>query len=162
MTILIKKISIEPKCMDNKIISSILTKLKTQVENDCSKENGYILSINKIIKILEVNISSANSDIICTVKFDANILKPEIGKILQGKVCMVFDKGIFIDVHNKLKVLVPESSISKLGYSFNIPKNIFVKDDKDHIKIDDILTVKITGLKYSKKNFSCFADLIIL
>jgi DNA-directed RNA polymerase subunit E'/Rpb7 len=160
MTILTKRICLEPKFMDSKINEHILSKLKKQVENECSKENGYIISINKIIKILEINISSANSDIICIVKFDALTLKPEIGKKVKGKVCMIFDKGIFIDVNNKLKILIPENVITKLDYVYNNSKNIFIKSNDSNIKLDDILKVKITGIKYSKNNFSCFGELI--
>jgi hypothetical protein len=72
---------------------------------------------------------------------------------------MIFSGGIFLNVKNKLKVLIPLTSIPE--YEFNQPENIFVhKKNKKQIKESDILKVLITGTKYSKQNFSCFGNLI--
>ena len=79
-------------------------KIKTISNNECTKENGYVLDVKKIIDIVDNYISNVNSEIIFIVNIEAEILKPEINKEFTDKVSMIFSGGIFIDIKNKMKV----------------------------------------------------------
>lgn len=105
-------------------------------------------------RILDNYISGVNSSIIFIVEIDVDNLKPELGDIFSDKVCMIFSGGLFVDVKNKMKVLIPSNSLSKIGETFVDNKNNIIKNN-------DIIKVKIIGVKYSttKKNFSCFGEL---
>jgi DNA-directed RNA polymerase subunit E'/Rpb7 len=85
-------------------------------------------------------------------------LKPEIDAVYTDKVSMIFSGGIFINIKNKIKLLIPISSLK--NYKFEQSTKTFVKDDKTVIKENDEIKIKITGIKYSKKNFNCFGELI--
>jgi DNA-directed RNA polymerase subunit E'/Rpb7 len=102
------------------------------------------------------NYISSNCQNIFIVVFDAEILKPEVGKIFEGVVCMIFGSGIFINIYNKLKVLIPLSSIPE--YEYNSSSNQFEKKTKI-IKQNDTVKVKISGTKYSKQSYSCFGTI---
>ena len=56
-----------------------MKKLQELTDNQCTKENGYIININKDIDILDHKIGRANTDNIFTIKFEASILKPKEG-----------------------------------------------------------------------------------
>ncbi len=158
MVLLTRKILLSPHCLDNEVISRhIVDKLNTKVLNECTEKDGYVLSIGKINRIIDSVVTSANTDIICTVEFEASILKPKVGDVLEGNVCMVFDKGIFINIKDKMKVLVPENFIK--GFIYNSEKASFINNDK---KINNgvILKVKVSGVKYTKKNFNCFGVIV--
>jgi DNA-directed RNA polymerase subunit E'/Rpb7 len=153
-----KKISIESQYLDSNIIENILKKLKNITNNECSKEYGYFINIKKIINIMD-NYISSNCENIFNVEFEAEILKPEIGKKYEGKVCMLFGGGIFLNVLNRLKILIPLSSIP--DYEYNQLKNNFTnKKNEKVINLNDDLKVIISGTKYSKQSFSCFGKLI--
>lgn len=153
MVLLTKEICIHPSELNNNIKKHILNKLKVILQDNCCEKDGYILSVNKITVINEIKITSANSDIICKVTFEAETLKPEVNTILCGDICMIFDKGIFVNVKNKIKVLIIDKSLS--GYVYDNEKSIFIKDKKI-LKKGDKVCVKISGVQYSKKNFNCF------
>jgi len=153
-----KKISIESEYLNQNIKENILQKLKENLKNECTKENGYYINILKINKIKD-NYISSNCENIFEIEFQAEILKPEYGKIFEGEVCMIFSGGIFVNIKNKLKVLIPFSSL--ITHEFDTQKNSFKhKKNKDEIKQGNTLFVLISGTKYTKRNFSCFGTLV--
>jgi DNA-directed RNA polymerase subunit E'/Rpb7 len=155
IVVLEKKISIESEFLYKNLKDHLFNKLKKIYENECTKDNGYFLKINKILKIKD-NFISSNCENIFNVEFEAETLKPEIGKKIQGIVCMIFSGGIFINVENMMKILIPESNLKE--YKFYQTETSF-KYKNNIIKKDDIITVCISGVKYSKKKFSCFGTL---
>jgi DNA-directed RNA polymerase subunit E'/Rpb7 len=152
-----KRVCIDNDKLNKNIHEHILTKLKESTINDCTKEHGYILDIKKIINIKDNYISNVNCDTIFLVEFLAQTLKPEIGKKFDGQVCMVFPGGIFLNIKDKQKVLIPISTLNNYTYDL-INKNF--KNFKKIIKEGDTIKVEITGTKYSKQSFSCFGNMI--
>ena len=72
---------------------------------------------------------------------------------------MIFSGGVFLNIKNKLKVLIPSNSLKE--YEFNQIDNCYInKKNNKTINVKDELYVSISGSKYSKKNFSCFGNLI--
>lgn len=141
----------------------ILNKLKSSIDCDCTEEYGYILrivekkDINKTINVIDNYISNVNAENIFIVEYEAEVLKPEIDKTFNDKICMIFNGGIFVNVNNKFKILIPISYLK--DYEYDNTNKIFKKDKKTY-KEGDSIDVMITGLKYSKKKFSCFGKII--
>ena len=153
-----KKISIDSQYLDSNILENLLKKLKDITHNECSKEYGYFIKIKRIKNIID-NYISSNCENIFILDFEAEILKPEIGNKYEGKVCMLFSGGVFLNVLNRLKILIPISSIPY--YEYNQLKNNFTnKKNKKIINLNDNLTVIVSGTKYSKQSFSVFGTLV--
>ena len=153
-----KKISIESEYLNKNLCENILKKLKEIFKNECTKDNGYYLDILSVKKIID-NYISSNCENIFEIEFEAEVLKPEAGKTFEGELCMIFSGGIFINIKNKLKVLIPISTLN--NFDFEQSKNCFInKNNKDEIKQSSVLSVLITGTKYTKRNFSCFGTLV--
>jgi DNA-directed RNA polymerase subunit E'/Rpb7 len=154
-----KKICLNSEYLSGDIKSHLLNKIRDMTLNECTKDYGYFLNVNKIDRIKD-NFISSNCENVFSVLFEVDVLKPEINKVFMGKVCMIFLNGIFINIKDKLKVLIPISAITE--YKFDQENKCFnlidLKDKKKKkvIKNDDELNVIISGIKYSKKNFSCF------
>ena len=158
MTIIERKITIDPEFLYSDLKVKLFDKVKTVYENECTQENGYILKVNKIVNIKDNYISNVNSNIIFILDIDVDVLKPDINSIYVDKVSMIFSGGLFINIKNKIKVLIPMSSLT--NYKFDTVTKSFIKNDKTVVKENDEIKVKITGIKYSKKNFNCFGELI--
>lgn len=152
-----EKIYIEPGLINENLIENIKKKVKENL-GTCNPEYGYILKIYDKIDISRNKISSTDSGAFFQVKFNINCLKPKTGDELQGVVCMIFSEGIFVDVMNKIKVLIPKDNLK--GFEYNKEKNSFVS--KRIIKVGDTITTKITIVKYEKGNFSCIGTLNIV
>lgn len=152
-----KKIFLEPEYLNKEYKINLLNKLRIVTKNECSQTHGFIINVNKIIKIVDKDISTTNSCPIFTVIFEANVIHPQKDKIYEGSVCMISSLGIFININDVFKALIPISELSE--YTFDSSENSF-KKDKKKIKVGDMLKFCIKDLKYSNKKFSCFGKLI--
>ena len=129
-----KRICLEPEFLNTNLKKNIFDKLKKTTNNECSKEFGYILNIVKLIKIVDNYVSNASSEIVFEVMFEIETLKPEIDKVFTGEVCMIFGGGIFLNIKNKIKVLIPLTSIK--DYKF-IQSEKILRKCEDEIKQGD-------------------------
>lgn len=152
-----RRICLEPQFLDSNIMEHLFEKVKTSVQNECTKEYGYVISVKRIVGITDNWISSANSDIVFNVVFEAETLKPEVGLQLQGNVCMIFPNGILLDIQNKFKFLVPLESLKE--YELDRVSMCYEKGDTK-IKNGDELTVEVVEIKYKEQSFMCFGNLI--
>lgn len=147
-----RRIYLEPKYLDSNIMKHLLKKIQKTTSNECTKEYGHILTINKVIGI------SANVDTIFTVKFEATTLKPEPGKIFDAVVCMIYKDGIFVNIAEKQKMLIP--AVTLTDYKFHEEDNVYKNaTTKKTIAVDDKIRIKITATKYGNQNFSCVGSL---
>lgn len=157
---IITKVVVQPANLNSEIYNFLHKKLERFYGNKCSEEHGYITEIKKIIKILGTKISPTTSDIIFEVEVDILALKPKVDKIYNSLVCMVFSRGIFAEIKNKLKVLIPIDKIK--NYSLNSDENKFShKNDKtNNIEKGSYIKVEIYNFKYSDGNFNCLGVLV--
>lgn len=150
-----KKIEVEPKYFNSKLQEHILTKLKSVCE-DCSQSYGYLLSIIQIVEMKNNMITPLST--VFNVEFEAKVIKPEIGKKFKGVVTMIFQYGIFIEVQDKLKILIPQNQMN--GYTYDKVGACFRNiKQKTTIEKDDEVTVVITNVRYEQRNFSCIGKL---
>lgn len=151
-----RKICLEPRLLDDKITDHLFNKIKTELLGHCDQKYGYIIKIYNNIEVLENIISSASPGVFFNIRFSAKVIKPEIGGEYEGKVCMLFNEGIFVELFERIKVLVPSDKMN--GYKFIKTSGNFKKGN-DTISKGDIVTIKITLFKYEKQNFSCIGSL---
>ena len=156
MTIL-QKIPIDNKYLYRNVREHLLEKTKTMMEGTCSKENGYIIEVKEIEEIIDNIIAPATSTVFFTVKYRANILKPVIGEVVKGKICMIFQYGIFVDIMNIMKILIPATSMDNFEYNNNE-----YDDNKGNVlSKGKEVSIKIISFKYEDKQFSCIGDIIL-
>ena len=152
--ILRRQICVKPEYINSMIFEQLLYELKSLCVNECSKDVGYIMNVIKIIKIID-NYINMDSNVVFDIKFEAEVLVPKNDKVFQGQVCMIFEEGIFVDIMNKMKILIPATSLT--DYVFN--KNMFIKG-KSVIKENNTVTIKIIAFQYNNQEFNCFGTLI--
>ena len=152
MTVIItKRVYLEPQFLDQNIMTHLLNKITDLSVGECTKENGHILSVIRIVEIL------GNEDTIFTVRFEANTLKPNIGDILEGTVCMLYRDGIFTQVIDRQKMLIPALSIK--GYKYDDVEQIY-SNGNNKIREGDKIKAIVTASQYSKQSFSCIGCLV--
>ena len=129
-----KRLCINPNFLDNKLKYKMFNFVKEITKNECTKDNGYIIEIIKITKINNNYISGNNCEIIFEVDVEAEVLKPEINKTFKDKVCMIFNGGIFIDVKEKFKILVPLTALHNFVFD---QENKNFKNEKTSFVINE-------------------------
>lgn len=151
-----KKICVEPKYLNENIREYLLEKVKKDYLLQCDSEKGYIVKIYDNIQILDNTVATASPNVFFRIRFQVKALKPEAGCDYEGKVCMIFPQGIFVEVLEKMKVLVP---VDKLGnYKYVKGDNIF-QNGKKKIERGQSVQVMIDLIRYEKQNFSCIGSL---
>ena len=153
-----KKMCINPEFLGKNLVADIFEYVKGFMKDDCSKDLGYIVKVKKIKRIIDNCISGNNGELIFEIEILVDVIKPEIGKLFTDKVCMIYNGGIFLDIKGKFKILIPISSLQHFVYDTS--KKCFQKGDFT-IKEGDLITSKITGIKFSKNNFSCFGNILL-
>lgn len=153
-----KSICIEPEFLNGDIKKHIFNKAVSTWVGKCTKEDGYILKIHSIKKIINNHITPSTTSIIFELLLKAEVMKPEVGMKVEAKVDLVDPQGIIVYTDEKLKIFVP--SINFGDYEFDDAKNAFVNEkEKKKIKLGDRINVKITAIRYEKSKFDCIGEL---
>ena len=158
MQLIEKCICLEPSALDKNIHQSLLEKARITWVGKCTKEEGYILSIEKVHKIVENHISPSTTSIIFTLLLCADVYKPVIGNVCDGHVsCIHKEHGLFVQVFNLLTVFIPTAELGK--YTPHSSGEYYEDPNGHIIRMNDILTTKINTIRYEKNTFSCIGSL---
>ena len=159
--ILKQRLVVDNSFLGKKLNEYIFSRLKEVAKNDCTKEYGYIIKVNKLIKIVDNYISNVNSELVFIVEFEAETLKPKINDIFEDEIFLVLKGGIFFNINNKFKVLIPPSALSNYQFDSECKSYVNKTDDNKLIK-GKKCKIKITGIRYINKKFDCFGELVFL
>jgi len=151
-----RKFCMKPNLFDTNLETHLFNKINNVLTGFCTKSYGYVISINPEFNIID-NEVSANGSILFDVEFTANTLKPKVGQVLEGKVCMIFNNGIFVEVEGKMKVLIPSNRIENM--SFNQTSETF-DNENTSIHLGDVIKLQIYQLRYHKRGFKIIGILI--
>tara|TARA_A100001011_G_scaffold400150_1_gene512732 strand:- start:2611 stop:3096 length:486 start_codon:yes stop_codon:yes gene_type:complete len=154
-----KKIILESSLLNSNILENLFLKLKENITCDCTKEYGYILNVVEIKRILDHKIERSNSNNIFFVEFTAEVLKPKEGLEIEGIICMIYKDGIFLNIMEKQKMLIPKSNLANYKFEESGKKFVHIENDKS-LKNGDQVKAIITAVGYDNKKYSCFGKLI--
>lgn len=141
----------------DKLYDYILKSLK-EFETTCNQEDGYIDQIFQIMNI-ENKCLLDTGECCLNVMVEASCFKPDIGKVIETNVEIIFPHGIFSSLYI-LRFLVPFNSLME-DYDYIQHENIYRHKRSSHvIQVGSKINIEITNLKYDKNHFSCIAKLV--
>lgn len=102
-----EKISLDSRYIDSNIKNHILMNLKREKERTCTKKYGFINQILEDVKIIDSDISMADSCNIFVVEYSAKTFKPVVGKkYTSSKTLFCQDTRILMDIDNLFQTLI--------------------------------------------------------
>lgn len=153
-----ENIFVEPRYLDKNLKTYIQSKIVDKYLGKCNQTYGYVLGIdNGSIKIVGNTVSNANENIMFEVVFKIRALKPTKKSRYEGKVCMVFQHGLFVEVEKYMKVLIPTDRVKP--YVYTSGKNVFTKGETT-LGVGDVVELEIDMVKYEQKNFNCIGNFV--
>ena len=155
--ILTREVSVKPAFLSADLDEHILHRLRGEMEGTCSKEDGYILEVIRLVAIVGNYISSANSDVVMKVEVETKMLCPDLDSVYEGVIDSIIPHGVFVKIGGKMKVLAPFGTMT--GFSFNEETQKYQNEQGDVIQLGDVVRVVITNFKYSNQDFKCLGKL---
>jgi len=151
------QICVEPRYLGKNIKKHLAKKISEKYLDKCNQEYGYILEVKDDVVVKKNRLAKLGGNVFYKVECTLCRLKPNIDDEFKGKVCMVFEHGIFVEISGKMKVLVPTDKMN--GYEYSKTRQYF-KKGKKKIKEEEEVKIKITGVEYSNCNYNCIGKLI--
>ena len=163
---------LSPDILTTTIDTKMSDLVKSRLVGTCSEDNGYIIDL-KDVSISSASISEATGLVDISVLFDAVCVHPTRGKTFGGRVCLVFEMGILIDIAGIFKILVPvcDNKIKVNGSDINIThaqneNGHYIESEEDDsifLEKGSLARVVVSGVQYNPdtNSFNCFGDLII-
>ncbi len=115
---------------------SLLERYQRRYENTCTKENGYILSVRAIRRILRRKLSAYNGTLVVDCEIEVDCLLPVPGQLIEGVVKQEFAQGWIVLVYDCMKVFVPR-----------------VPDVEIHLHAS--VVVEVTQIRFQKGRYDC-------
>jgi DNA-directed RNA polymerase subunit E'/Rpb7 len=156
-----KQIQTSPSVLTNDLNAVVKTLVQDSDMGTCSKLHGYILEVNDV-NIISCSVSESNSFLNFDIDYTATTLKPKIGSIYTGRVCLVFEMGILVNIAEIMKVLIPTSSNTNFRFDSDLNrieyKRSTVEDGSLIIENGDLLRIRITGIQFNEStiSFNCY------
>jgi len=158
---------------------TILSAVDTHVEkyarehviNSCDEKDGYITSIDNVT-VESIDVCETTSFLNVNVNIESTCVKPETGSKYSGRICLIFDMGILINVAGVLKVLVPmndnvciiNGKERRMLYYSETGLLKTIDDQRPSIVLqkNDMLSVEVTGVQYnySTNSYNCFGNIM--
>tara|TARA_Y100000389_G_scaffold183941_2_gene201905 strand:+ start:7312 stop:7875 length:564 start_codon:yes stop_codon:yes gene_type:complete len=170
VTTIARRLQFEPSILNERVDENVKDRVRQKYVNYCSKNDGYILDILDV-KIVDCEISPTNSSVQCDVEFDARCMKPFVGDVRTGKVCLIFERGVLLELDGVLKVLVPRDEKGGFvvddkhvpyEYSLAGPSPCYIGYDIGDIETAQERHVKLTGVQYNPQTqaFNCYGTFV--
>lgn len=162
---IIRTFQLSPEIICPQIDQQVLKKAKEYIVGTCCEVDGYITDIEDV-EILEADISNSTGLLDIKVACNVQCMKPKKDDKYSGRICLIFDMGLLIDVAGVLKILVPinndhirvdgvnqKATFDSRFNSVAVENRIFEKGM--------ISKVNITGVQYNptSKAYNCFGEL---
>lgn len=156
--LLTKNVTVLPSELCSDLEPFLIKRIREKYENTITKDEGYVFRVGEKIKVLSNHISPGTGyEIVFKVQFNANVLKPEVGDVIEGRIIIVDERGIFISVEDRMNVLVPASRLP--DFSFDKQKKEFVRTSGEILKLGNEIKTRIVAIRYDKK-FNCIGELV--
>jgi DNA-directed RNA polymerase subunit E'/Rpb7 len=156
-------VSLDAKYLDHNLPIHLLNRVRELFEKKCVKKYGYVLEIQSLSSVNGNIISSGTSRANFDVSFNALTLKPEKGSEFEGTVCMCLESGVLVQIQNVMRVLIPDQQLELLGFTFDNVAKIFARSVNGKVSTVEagmLVNVKITQIKYEKRQFHCIGKLM--
>ena len=154
MTKIVRTVCIEPSMLDVNIHSHILSKAIQEWQGKCTKDDGIIVKILSVDRIIDNYVSPATSGLNFVLSLNAETLKPKVGDVFVEEVKQITTRGIFIN--GSITVIVPSHTLS--DYTFDKDDECFSGNGKT-IKTGDKIEISISAIKYENNKFKYIGSL---
>lgn len=151
------KVEMMPEQIDSQWHTHLFVQLCNKFQGKCTREDGYIIHINKIIRIHDQYIT-IHGMVLFFVEILAKCILPKIGDPIDVMIDMIFNHGVFCH-HQMLRMMMPSVKCQPLQIRQEFSTNSLYNPLSKHVvRKGDILTVMIDDVRFENDLYSCIVS----
>lgn len=153
------KIEMTPEQINKNWRVSLFLNICQKFKGKCTKDDGYIFNIKKIIRIYDQCIKRSSGVVLFFVEISAECIVPKIGESLDAIVDMIFPHGVFCH-HNMLRMMMPIAKCKNFHIRQEFSTNsLYDPLTKTLVRKGDIIRVLIDDIRYENDLYSCIVSI---
>lgn len=153
------KIEMTPEKVDENWRVHLYLHICHKFQGRCTQNDGYIVSVKKILKIYDQYITRANGNILFFVQVLAECIVPKVGDCIEAVVDMIFPHGMFCH-HKMLRMMMPMVKCKNFQirqeFSTNSLHNPHINKT---IHKGDVVSVIIDDVRFENDLYSCIVSI---
>ncbi|KAH0481885.1 MAG: hypothetical protein KVP17_003761 [Porospora cf. gigantea B] len=138
-----KNISVKPCMLGPHYDQHIENMLRQEVEGQCTGKYGYVLSVVRVLHADKGRVQDGTGMVVVHVKYQAIVLKPFRGEVVDAVVTHVNSIGIFANC-GPFRIFVTKTLIPE---DFTFQDGIWT-DGEATVKPNSEVRLKLQGVKY--------------
>jgi len=127
----------------------------------CTVEHGYIISIRRVVRIVDQMITRLDGNVKFFLDVEAVVLRPSIGQEVDAFIEMIFPHGVFCSF-KMLRMMIPLSMCAGFEISRTFTESCLMRRKENLIlRKGDKVRVKIQDVRFENNQYTCLASLIM-
>lgn len=153
------KVEVPPAQVDKNWRTSLFLQVCQKFQGRCTREDGYILRIQKIEHIYDQTIKRTNGVVLFFVRVLAECILPKRGDTVGAVVDMIFPHGVFCH-HHMLRMMMPITKCKDfhLRQEFST-KSLYNPHTHTTIRKGDTISVVIEDVRFENDFYSCIVSI---
>lgn len=152
---------VSPDLMGKQWKAKLFEKMSQDITGKCTQENGYILALLRLDKVVDQTIMRTGGKVRFTVDMEASVLKPNVGEELEAEIDMITPHGLFCR-HKMLRMLLPLSNCPDfiLRQDFS-STNLYNPHQNKSFRKGDTIHVKVENVRFENDLYTCIVSLVV-
>lgn len=155
------KVEVSPEQVNKNWRDSLFLNICQKFQGKCTREDGYIISIQKVLRIFDQYIKRTSGVVLFFVEVLAQCILPKKGDTLEAIVDMIFPHGVFCH-HHTLRMMMPIAKCKNfhIRQEFST-KSLYNPQTKKIIRKGDIVPVTIDDVRFENDFYSCIVSISV-
>lgn len=149
------KVEVPPEQVDKNWRSNLFLHVCQKFQGRCTREDGYIVRIQKIERIYDQYIKRTSGVVLFFIGVVAECILPQRGDVIAATVDMIFPHGVFCH-HHMLRMMMPITKCKDfhIRQEFST-KSLYNPHTKTIIRKGDTIKVVIEDVRFENDFYSC-------
>jgi DNA-directed RNA polymerase subunit E'/Rpb7 len=154
------KMEMKPEQVDEHWETRLFLGICHKFQGRCTRQDGYLVSIRKILRIDDQHITRTNGNILFYVRVLAECILPKTGDCLDAMVDMIFPHGVFCH-HHMLRMMMPMVHCKHFQIRQEFSTNsLYHPRTKQSIRKGDTVRVVIQDVRFENDLYSCIVSFL--
>ena len=153
-------IQLPPEQMSMEWKKNLTEAVEKSLVGKCIKEYGYVMRIDKFMKIVDQQITRLDGNIRFHLDIQVTSILPVIGEKIEAVIEMIFPHGVFCS-HHAMRMMLPINRCAEytLRHEFSTI-SLYRPSDGHVLRKTDCIPVVIEDIRFENDLYSCIVSMV--